>query len=102
MKTTVNEYAFRRAFEKMDRSDNFSYAGLGALFDYLEQYEEDTGEEMELDVIAICCDFTEYDNLADFQANYGTEYETLEDIQDVTTVITWGDIEDTPFIVQNF
>ena len=101
MKTTVNEYAFRRAFETL-RPDNFSHAGLGALFDYFEQYEEDTGEEMELDVIAICCDYTEYDNLADFQANYGTEYETLEDIQDVTTVITWGDIEDTPFIVQNF
>ena len=101
MKTTVNEYAFRRAFETT-RPDNFSYAGLSALFEYFEQYEEDTGEEMELDVIAICCDFTEYENLADFQANYGEEYETLEDIEDATQVITWGDIEDTPFIVQNF
>ena len=25
----------------------------------LEQYEEDTGEELELDVIALCCDFAE-------------------------------------------
>ena len=108
MKTTVNEYAFRRAFETMDRSNNFSYAGLGALFDYFEQYEEDTGKEIELDVIAICCEFSEYASLAEFQADYGTEYETIDDIRDNTTVI---DIdldededgnEDGSFIIQNF
>lgn len=107
MKTTVNEYAFRRAFETT-RPDNFSYAGLSALFEYFEQYEEDTGEEMELDVIAICCDFSEYASLAEFQANYGTGYETIDDIRANTTVI---DIdldededgnEDGSFIIQNF
>lgn len=108
MKTTVNNYQFHRAFEEMNRTTNFSYAGLNALFDYLEQYEEDTGEEIELDVIAICCDFTEYENLAEFQANYGTEYETIDDIRDNTTVIgidmgedEYGD-EDGSFIIQNF
>lgn len=108
MKTTVNNYQFHRAFEEMNRKANFSYAGLNALFEYLEQYEEETGEEIELDVIAICCDFTEYENLAEFQADYGTEYETIDDIRDNTTVI---DIdldkdedgnEDGSFIIQNF
>jgi hypothetical protein len=29
------------------------------LFDYLEEYENSTGEQIELDCIAICCDFHE-------------------------------------------
>lgn len=45
------------------RQDNFSYDGLVALFDYLEEIEDNCGEEMEFDPIALCCDFTEYDIL---------------------------------------
>ena len=59
IKQTVNEYEFRRAFETI-RPDNFTYEGLGALYEYLEELSEDTGEDIELDVIAICCDYTEY------------------------------------------
>ena len=29
------------------------------MFDYLEAYEMDTGEEIELDVVSICCDYSE-------------------------------------------
>lgn len=61
MKTTVTLSDFRDAFRSMGRSENFSYEGLELLFDYFEQYEQDSGEEMELDVIAICCDFYEMD-----------------------------------------
>ncbi len=60
MKQTINKSDFREAFAAMGRGDQFSYAGLGALFDYLEELERDTGEEYELDVIALCCDFSEY------------------------------------------
>ena len=59
IKQTVNEYEFRRAFETI-RPDNFTYEGLGALYEYLEELSEGTGEDIELDVIAICCDYTEY------------------------------------------
>lgn len=44
----------------MNRSDNFSFKGKKALFDYLEQYEEGTGQEIELDIVALCCEYTEY------------------------------------------
>lgn len=60
MKQTVNLYEFREAFRAI-RPDNFSYEGLELLFDYLEQLGEDIGEEIELDVIAICCDYSEDD-----------------------------------------
>jgi hypothetical protein len=58
MKRTISRYDFHRAFEQM-RPDNFTYAALDALFDHFEQYEEDTGEQVELDVIGICCDYAE-------------------------------------------
>jgi hypothetical protein len=59
MKTTIDLYDFRDAFCRMDRKTNFSYDGLEILFDYLEDFENGTGEEIELDVIALCCDFSE-------------------------------------------
>ena len=64
MKQSINSYDFHRAFEQL-RPDNFSYDGLNALYDYLEQLEDDMGEEIELDVIAICCDYSEmsYDEI---------------------------------------
>lgn len=99
MKTTVSNYDFHRAFKDCNRADNFSAAGLDALFDYLEEYEQDTGEELELDVIALCCDFTEYESLEAFQKDYGDEYETLDDVRVATTVI---EIDDDAFIIQNF
>lgn len=59
MKQTINLFQFRNAFKDMGRTNQFSYDALGLLFNYFEQYEDDTGEEMELDVIAICCEYSE-------------------------------------------
>ena len=71
MKQTIGFYEFRNAFESL-RPDNFSYEGLSLLWDYFEQYEEDTGEEIELDVIAICCEYSE-DDIGDFIKAYDVE-----------------------------
>ena len=96
MKQSINFYAFRDAFQAM-RPDTFSYEGLRALFEYLEALEDDTGEEIELDVIAICCDFTEYGSLQEFQECYGAEdYPDLESIADATQFI---EIDDDSFII---
>jgi len=58
MKQTVNFYTFQTAFEQL-RPDNFSYEGLTWLFDWIEEQENNEGIEQELDVIALCCDFSE-------------------------------------------
>ena len=100
MKTTVNYYDFRNAFISMDRANNFPNR-LPELFDFLEEMEQQIGEELELDVIALCCDFTEYSNLKEFQQAYGEEYTDFDSISDVTNVIGWVD-ENSAFIVQNF
>jgi hypothetical protein len=84
----------------MDRKDQFSYEGQEALFNYLEDYEEDTGQEVEFDVIALCCEYTEYDNLKELQEAYSDEYETLEYLEDTTQVIRIPDTE--RFIILDF
>ncbi len=57
MKQSITFGQFVDAFHAYDRYDSFGYDGLRVIFDYLEAYEQDTGEEIELDVIAICCDY---------------------------------------------
>jgi hypothetical protein len=57
MKTTVHAWDFKQAFKQADRYDKYGYEALGLLFDYLEEVEAGIGEEFELDVIALCCDW---------------------------------------------
>ncbi len=78
MKTTVSVYDFRDAFQRAGRQTHFSYDGLAILFDYLEEYEAGTGEEMELDVIALCCDFAE-DDPRSIAENYGIDNKGMDD-----------------------
>ena len=99
MKKTISKYEFVKEFDEYNRGNNFSYEGREALFDYLEEYEESTGEEMELDVIGLCCDFTEYESLEEFNSNHNYECETIDDIGYYTQVI---DIDGTRFIIQDF
>ncbi len=61
MKTSLSIYDFRDAFHRAGRADQFSYEGLGILFYYLEDVEDSCGQEFELDVIGLCCDFAESD-----------------------------------------
>lgn len=91
MVTTVSVYEFRDWFlQSATYKNNFSYDGLTALFDYLEDYEDNVGEQVEFDPIAIAVEYTEYKNLAKLQENY-TDIKSLEDLQDETTVIEFGD-----------
>ena len=84
MKTTVNEWDFKDAFRNYGRLDNFSMEGLAALYDYYTELEESTGEEIELDVIAICVEWCEYDTLEEALKEY--DLDNLEDLQDHTSI----------------
>jgi len=97
---TITRHSFQDAFHEMGRGDQFSYRGLLALYDWLVEYEDSAGSQIELDVISICCEYSEYDSLKDFQDDYGDEYKSLENIQNRTTLIK---IEGTErFIVDQF
>ena len=99
MYQTLTKSEFMDAFRSYNRFENFGYDGLDVLFDYFEQLEEDQGSRIEIDVIAICCDFTKYDNLAEFQEAYSKEYTSIDDIEAATVVIR---INDESFIIQQF
>ena len=69
MKTTLSTSDIARAL-KSDQNAAWTWNGAKALAEYLEQLEEDTGEEMELDVCAIRCDFSEFSSLEAWAADY--------------------------------
>ena len=88
MKKTINAHEFAAEFKFYNREDNFSHLGLLALYDYFLDYEDSTGEEITLDVIAICCEYSEYASLSALLAEYDNlNMTTLEDVEDRTTVI---------------
>lgn len=81
MKQTITFSSFVDAFHACDRYDQFGYEALRILFDYLEAYEDDTGEQIELDVIALCCDYS-VDTVADIANQYDIDVSDCEDDQD--------------------
>ena len=100
MYTKINQNDFHDAFIHLNRETNFTYAGRDALYDYVTELEEDIGNEIELDVIAICCEYTEYADLEEFKKAYpDIEVEEIDDISDYTTVIR---VDDESFIIQEF
>jgi hypothetical protein len=80
MKITVST---SQAADKLMRDTHarWSRAGAYALAEYLEEYEESTGEEIELDVCAIRCDFYEYESAlsAALEYDWNPEASILDD-----------------------
>ena len=98
MKTNVNFYNFCEHFRSADRDNNFTYEGKKALFKYLENLEEETGQEIELDVIALCCEYTEYSNIKEFNDDYSTNYDSYDNITETTVI----GINEESFIISEF
>ena len=83
------------AHELASNKDNgFSYAGAYALIEWIEEIDDCSGTETELDCIALRCEFTEYESTR--QA--ADEYDCLQrDIEENTVAEFDGGI-----IVHNF
>ena len=60
MKTIVSEFQFIEAFRLCGRESQFSVNARRALFEYFERMEEDSDTEIELDPVAVCCEWAEY------------------------------------------
>ena len=71
-------YQFQEAFRLVGREDQFSYEGLEVLFDYLENLSEDTGEPIELDVVALCCDYYE-SSIQELIDNYNIDLSEVDE-----------------------
>ena len=121
MKQNINFNQFVDSFSESYKN-NFSYEGKRALFDYLEQYEEDSDTEIECDIIALCCKYTEYEGVEEY-INYYTPdikkddffeddgkvfdkeayFEAIEEyIEEHTTLIKLSNDLDDGFIIQAY
>ena len=56
---TLDKYSFVRAFEESSRKDQFSHEALEVIYECLEYYSHDSGEDVELDIVAVCCEWAE-------------------------------------------
>lgn len=72
IKQTVSESIFIDSFQGSYKN-NFSYNGKKALFEHLEQLSEDMGEDIELDPIAICCEYSEFESPWEAMEQYQPE-----------------------------
>ena len=94
---TITESEFIDAFRGANGwsdtyKNNFSYYALLALFEYLENYEDETGEKLEFDRADIADRYNEYDSIKEFQSDYGKpEIKTLDDLSNETAVIKVDD-----------
>ena len=60
MKATVFFDDFWNMYQRTDGYKNqYTRAGAEVLFNYLESLEEGSGQEMECDIIAIACEYSE-------------------------------------------
>ena len=75
MKVSINKYEFSNMFDQFNRSENFSREAREDLFEYLEEL---FGDDYEVDIIAICCEYSEdtIDNIID---NYSIDIDQDED-----------------------
>lgn len=92
MKQTVHNTDFHNAFHSMGRGNQFSDDALNMLFNYFEEFDD----EMELDVVSICCEYSEssveqiirdYSIDCDFIEDDEIEAHVLSYLEDHTTVI---------------
>ena len=89
MKQAVNFYEFRKAFNEI-RPNNFSHEGLAVLFDWFRAFEEETNTEIDLDVIAVCCDYTQ-STITEALNDYGLN--NLDELVAETIVMSVNDNE---------
>ena len=70
----------------MDRGHNFGYDGWLAIGDYLEQLSGDTGKDIEVDIVGICCEYSMSEDVNDWWEECGVysdidfdEWEEMDD-----------------------
>ena len=96
MITTVCKSEFHDRFNAV-RSHNFTCEGLDALYEYFEQYEEECDTKVELDVIAMCCEYSEY-TVKECCDNYDMPLSEIENNTMVIYIDDLGDFRNTDSI----
>ena len=82
---------FAAEFEQWpQRKSHFSRPALHALYEHYDELSNDIGEDIELDVVGMCCEWSEYKDIEAVKEDLITEPGvTLSDLQNSTTVIVF-------------
>ena len=113
MKKTISEGEFIDEFKNNNTyKKNFSIEGLMALYDYLVKYKESTDDEIELNVVALCCEYSEYESANEAAKQYNGAVEASKDFDDEdreAAALAWLEDQTTVIpvngggvIIQNF
>lgn len=88
---------FEDEFRGYNRENQFTRKGLKALYDLIEELSYSTAEPYHLDVIGLCCDFTEYESIEQALTEYGLE--DFDELEEKTQAIPldYGGV-----LIQNF
>lgn len=79
IKRINSHYELIKEFEEMGRGNQFSLEGFEVLFDLITEWEDSTGEELEIDVIGLCGQFSELTK-KELMQDYSLTVEDLEDL----------------------
>lgn len=97
MKITLNTYDIAHRLMQDDNA-KWTRSGAYALADFLQEMETDTGEELEFDIVAIHCDFSEYSTAVEAAGEYGwSADETEYDDANEAAALSW--LHDRTFVV---
>ncbi len=105
----INQDEFIDIMVSVYNNSNFSYKGKIALYEYLKQYSEDLGQDLKLDPVTLCCEYTE-NNIIDLGWKYGHPFDNClpkesqqehvkKWLQDRTVVI---EVDKETVIIQDF
>ena len=92
IKSYINQSDFVDALTKTYDNTNFTYNGKVALFEHLEQLSDDIGEDIELDPIALCCEYSEY-RTADEAASEHFTYQGMVFDEEGNETMTADEVE---------
>ena len=97
---TMDKWDLRKEFKSYNR-DYYSLDGYQAILDLFEEI----GDSQELDVIAICCDFTESE-IDEIRSDYDLSIDDFEDdeaVMDYLNYRTWAiQLDSGAVLYQNF
>ena len=84
---TVSEWDF---IDGMRKHVSWEIESIRALFEWLENLEDDTGENIEFDPIQLRCSWTEHDNLKAFNEDFGGEFQTIDELEEHDNSLSIG------------
>jgi hypothetical protein len=72
-----------------DSNACWTRSGAFALAEYLQSVEDDTGEQIEFDAVAIRCDFSEYPSAVEAYNDMSTGQDNLTEDEDEEKALEW-------------